>query len=150
MLTSFLATGNNTWSLVFIHRDVHVAVLGDELAREYASRLVLLQEEYLIESWEVGLDVVGEASVLGFHVKARLVHHAQVSPNFTDNDFIAPRLGLQRSFDVAFHLPQPRHCDEGEQDGNDVFLVHIRLCLYPLLYIRCNRGNMTLRDVKLS
>ena len=125
MLTSFLATGNNTWSLVFVHCDVHVALLGDELAREYASRLVLLQEEYLIESWVVGLDVVGEVSVLGFHVKAWLVHNAQVCPSLTDDDFVTPRVGLQCTFDVAFYLRLPRHCDEGEQDGNDGFLVHI-------------------------
>ena len=26
--------------------------------------------------------------------------------------------------DVAFHLPLPRHCDEGEYNSNDGFLVH--------------------------
>ena len=54
--------------------------------------------------------------------------------------------------DVTFDLRLclPCHCDEGEQNSDDGFLVHVRLCLYLLLYIRCNRGNMTLRGVKLS
>ena len=114
MLASFLAVADDTHPFVFIHRDVHVAVLGDELALEPTTRFVLLQKEYHIESWEVGLDVVGEVPVLGFYMKARLVHHAQVSPCLADDDFIAPRVGLQCSFDVAFYLRLPRRCNEGE------------------------------------
>ena len=94
MLASFLAVADDTHTFVFIHRDVHVAVLGDELAQEQTSCFVLLQKEYHIEPWEVGLDVIGETSVLGFHMKARFVHNAQVSPCLADDDFIAPSVGL--------------------------------------------------------
>ncbi len=54
MLTSFLAVADDTHPLVFIHRDIHVAVLGNELALEPSARFVLLEKEYHIESWEVG------------------------------------------------------------------------------------------------
>ena len=49
-------------------------------------------------------------------------------------------------------LRLPRHCDESEQDIDDGFLVHCSflICLYLLLYIRRNRGNMTLQGVKSS
>ena len=75
MLASFLAVADDVYAFVFIHRDVHVAVLGDELAQEQTSCFVLLQKEYFIEPWEV-------------------VHHTQVSPCLADDDFIAPHVGL--------------------------------------------------------
>ena len=59
MFASFLAVADDTHPFVLIHRDIHVAILGDELALEPTTRFVLLQKEYHIESWEVGLDVVG-------------------------------------------------------------------------------------------
>jgi len=37
------------------------------------------------------------------------------------------------SLRTLFHLRLPRHSDEGEQDGDDGFLVHIHFVLFHLL-----------------
>ncbi len=135
VFTAFVTIGREAWLLVSKHRDVHIAILDKELAHEPSARFVLFQEEHIIEPWKVGLDVVGKVSVLGFHMKARLVHHAQVSPCLANDDFVAPCVGLQCTFDVAFYLRLPRQSDEGEQCGDDDFLVHdfIRL-MFKLLH----------------
>ena len=61
-------------------------------------------------------------------------------------------LRLHREFLHAFELCRCCKGDKSENHCDDGFLVHCSflICLYLLLYKRRNRGNMTLRGVKLS
>ena len=76
----------------------------------------------------VSNDVEGETSVLDVYLRPFRVIIVCCAL-LCDVESLALHAVGNSTDDVAFHLPQPRHCNEGEEDGDDGFLGHIYFVL---------------------
>ena len=74
-------------------------------------------------------DPIKEATICHEVLHGLLVHIGR-----TDDHGLALSCVTQFASDMALHLCLSRHCDEGEQDGDDGYLVHIHLVLLESLF----------------